>query len=161
MVAPPWHVGVQHGGCPQQPAQVHGPLVPHVCQNLHLHQQVLREINQSNYIMFLNIFSAINPILYNALSTKFRRSFRHTLHCKSSTTDNIGCPTPSVTYLATTRLSTVSISRFELGEIRRDSSKPYVARNGLLAVNSPRHCSVSVSRSSSGSIEAVLRDTTF
>ena len=40
MVAPPWHVGVQHCGRHQQLAQVHGPLVPHVLQDLHLYQQV-------------------------------------------------------------------------------------------------------------------------
>ena len=40
MAAPPWDAGLQHGGRHQQLAQVHGPLVPHVRQDLHLHQQV-------------------------------------------------------------------------------------------------------------------------
>ena len=57
-------------------------------------------------------FSAINPILYNALSTKFRRAFRRTLHCgevRVSGSGGTGLPTPSLTYLANTRLSTVSM----------------------------------------------------
>ena len=56
--------------------------------------------------------SAINPILYNALSTKFRRAFRRTLQCgdvRGSAGGGTGLPTPSLTYLANTRLSTVSM----------------------------------------------------
>ena len=40
LAAPPWDVGLQHRGRHQQLAQVHGPLVPHVFKNLHLHKQV-------------------------------------------------------------------------------------------------------------------------
>ena len=58
-------------------------------------------------------FSAINPILYNALSTKFRRAFRRTLQCGGVSGGVSGggasLPTPSLTYLANTRLSTVSM----------------------------------------------------
>ena len=59
-----------------------------------------------------SFYSAINPILYNALSTKFRRAFRRTLHCgdvRGSAGGGTGLPTPSLTYLANTRLSTVSM----------------------------------------------------
>ena len=54
-------------------------------------------------------FSAINPILYNALSTKFRRAFRRTLQCGGVSGGGASLPTPSLTYLANTRLSTVSM----------------------------------------------------
>ena len=117
--------------------------------------------NQNHWKIKCSLFSAINPILYNALSTKFRRSFRRTLHCKSSSIDTLGCPAPSITYLATTRLSTVSVSRIDLGEYRRHSSKPYVERNGLLAVTPSRNLSVSISRSSSGSVGEIINDTNF
>ena len=43
MVAPPRDVGLQHRGRHQQLAQVHGPLVPHVRQDMHLYQQVERK----------------------------------------------------------------------------------------------------------------------
>ena len=55
----------------------------------------------------LVFFSAINPILYNALSTKFRKSFRRTLGCGEAAM-NSNNRAPSMTYLANTRLSTVS-----------------------------------------------------
>ena len=63
-------------------------------------------------LLVQSCFSAINPILYNALSTKFRRAFRRTLHCgevRVSGSGGTGLPTPSLTYLANTRLSTVSM----------------------------------------------------
>ena len=52
------------------------------------------------------MYSAINPILYNALSTKFRKSFRRTLSCGEVMINSVR--TPSMTYLANSRLSTVS-----------------------------------------------------
>ena len=147
MAAPPWDAGLQHRGRHQQLAQVHGPLVPHVCQDLHLHQQVEGLIAHNSNTSHFYFSSAINPILYNALSTKFRRSFRRTLHCATSSHDTpLGFRSPSVTYLTTTRHSIFSTSsRIELGDYRsrhssmdyrRHSSKPYVERNGLLAVES-------------------------
>ena len=51
MAAPPWDAGLQHRGRHQQLAQVHGPLVPHVRQDLHLHQQVPR----TNILVFIKI----------------------------------------------------------------------------------------------------------
>ena len=55
----------------------------------------------------LVFFSAINPILYNALSTKFRKSFRRTLGCGEAAMNSAN-RVPSMTYLANSRLSTVS-----------------------------------------------------
>ena len=72
-------------------------------------------------------FSAINPILYNALSTKFRRAFRRTLHCGdvhvSGSGGGAGLPTPSLTYLANTRLSTVSMMPGDTFNMHRSGSQ--------------------------------------
>ena len=85
----------------------------------------------------MNHCSAINPILYNALSTKFRHSFRLTLHCRRQSTVTPGYPTiPSSTYLTTTntRLSTFSSSRLDLEDHREHNNTQYVEKNGLLGV---------------------------
>ena len=36
----PRNVGLQHSGQPEGASEIHGPLVPYVCQDLYLHQQV-------------------------------------------------------------------------------------------------------------------------
>ena len=40
VAAPPRHARLQHRGRPRPVGGLHGSLVPHVRQNLHLHQQV-------------------------------------------------------------------------------------------------------------------------
>ena len=79
-------------------SQFHGPLVPHVRKNLRLHQQVdpsgafpasikkrssagaLNLVHYANTTLFPR--SAINPILYTAMSIKFRRAFQRILLCR-------------------------------------------------------------------------------
>jgi len=109
------------------------------------------------FLMFaktcIYINSAINPILYNALSTKFRRAFQRTLSCKSSYSDNATCPTPSVSHMAHSRLNA---SRLELRESIGPKFKPYAEKNGLLAVSDFKHSPLS--QTSSDSLEDTVEN---
>ncbi|KAK4015968.1 hypothetical protein OUZ56_030934 [Daphnia magna] len=76
MAALSWHVGVQQFCHHALETQFYGPLVPHVCQNVRLHQQRIM-----NSVGIYCESSAINPILYTAMSIKFRRAFQRILLC--------------------------------------------------------------------------------
>lgn len=86
------------------------------------------------YLMFaktcIYINSAINPMLYSLMSTKFRRAFRRILSCNRSPMYDpreTTCATPSVSHMASTRVTKVNN-----GE--KTAKRPYSERNGLLAV---------------------------
>ena len=56
VAATPRDVGLQHPGSPHRQPEVHGPLVPHVRQDLHLHQQAKYEYDIINMLTVLSSF---------------------------------------------------------------------------------------------------------
>ena len=84
-------------------------MVPYVCQNLCLHQQVHKTADIKHKTLS-STFSAINPMLYSLMSTKFRRAFHRILSCRLGRgrgayydPRETTCATPSVAHHAATR----------------------------------------------------------